>query len=381
MRNKLKFITTLILFFLVSTSTQAVELYSFFNKQCKETIGYLISEQDDTYHILSVDGSLANLHVDDFKGVLIYNVINPPLRTLSLGKEYIDKIVTLSIQSEGKIDTFSGFPIQFIEDLVLFLGIDGSVRVHKIDSILKIRPFKGKKVALSKKNFNLSIRSAGYMQSCQNSGRKGLLRPNRILIDKIKIYQFLSNYKVGYEGFKSFQERTYLYARPIIYNQETKFGLISQNRIEKSSFTEFPFIEWYSGKPFRVQSLTQMGSIFNEYGADLDPILGLKAEVKAHFFHSAFVGNLESMYAGNPLFIRGKVSEDHTKVSYTDSGFNYMALVGGDFGAHSFSIILYYPIYVFGSGSEVREVLSTSNSYALRYMYTNKFLRFYGLHP
>ena len=373
-RDLKRIVVFVILFFLFVAPVGAIELYSFFDNQCKEVIGYLVSEREDVYTILSVDGKFINLHRDDLKGILVYHVINPPLQGIEDHKGGLDKILTLSVQNEGKLDTFSGFPIQFIEDLVLFLSIDGSVRVHKIDSIIKIRPFGGRAISKLGKKVNLSIKSKGYLQAC-NSGRGGFLRPNRILIDQIKIYQFLSNYKIGYEAFKSFQERTYLYARPKLYTQETRFGLVRQDPIERSASTIFPFMEWSSGKPFRVQSLTQIGSIFNEYGADLDPLAGLKAEVKAHFFHSIFIGNLQALSAGSSLFFNGSLESGY----YVDSGLNYSAMVGGDLGPHSLSIAIYYPVYLFGSGEEIREVLAESSSYALRYMYTNKRFRFYGV--
>ena len=115
----------------LSINTEAVELYSFFNKQCRELTGYLISEKNNVYDILSVGGKIISLHRDDLKGVLVYNFVNPPLKKIKLKKNKLEKVITLSIQSEDELDVFSGFPLQFIEDLVVFLGIDGSVRVHK----------------------------------------------------------------------------------------------------------------------------------------------------------------------------------------------------------------------------------------------------------
>ena len=377
--KKLRFCIVLIFFSIFFINAEAVELYSFFNNQCKEITGYLVSEEDDIYDILSIDGEIASLHKDDFKGVLVYNFVNPPLKRIKLQKDKLENIITLSVQSEGKLDTFSGFPLQFIEDLIVFLGIDGSVRVHKLDSILRIRPFGGGRTKRFEKNVNLDIQSVGYMQSCVEAGRKGSIRPNRILVDKIKIQQFLSNYGRGYEGLKNFQERTYLYARPKIYTQKTRFGIVGQKPVEKSSVGNSPFIEWSSGRPFRVQSLNQIGAVFNEYGADLDPIMGFKTEIKAHFFHSIFIGNLEALSAGADFFNYQRLNSSITTTGYADSGINYSAMVGGDFGPHSLSVVLYYPVYVFESGKEFREILATSNSYALRYMYTNSFLRFYGV--
>ena len=181
------------------------------------------------------------------------------------------------------------------------------------------------------------------------------------------------------KDLKSFQERTYLYARPVIYNQKTKFGLVYQKASEKSSNADFfPFVEWSSGRPFRVQNFNQVGFVFNEYGSDLDPVLGFKTEIKAHFFHSVFVGNFEALSAGKHFFVKSRPLKTKAKKLFGDSGLNYSAMVGGDLGPHSLSVVLYYPVYVFGSGHEVREIMATNNSYALRYMYTNRFLRFYA---
>ena len=365
--------------------SEAVELYSFFDNQCKEVVGYLIAEEDDIYNILSVNGNILNLHKNDIKGILIYNFINPPLKDIKLDKSQLKIALTLSVANEDKLDVFSGFPVQFIEDLVFFLGLNGSIRVHKMDHILKVRPFNQSQIAQLKKKAHLDIQSVGYMQSCASSGQKGAIRPNRILIDRIKIHQFLSNYKAGYESFKSLQERTYLYARPKIYTQPTRFGILDQSPIETSSSAPlpFPFIEWSSGrKPFGVQGLTQIGNVFNEYGADLDPIVGIKLEVKAHFFHSIFVGNVEALPAGSSLFQQYRLlnfDEGEGGLQHTDSALNHMAMVGGDLGAHSLSIALYYPIYLFVAGGQVREVLASNSAYALRYMYTNKLFRFYSL--
>ena len=377
-RKSILYWSGLVLFLSIfSINAKAVELYSVFSNQCREVTGYLVSEKNNIYKMLSVNGHIVGLHKNKIKGVLIYNFVTPPLKKIKIKKRELDNLLTFSIESEGRLETFSGFPIQFIEDLIVFLETDGSTRVHKLDSILKIRPFRKKRIKKPKKKVNFGIQSKGYLQSCNQSGKQGFTRPNRILLDRIKIQQFLSNYKTGYESLKSFQERTYLYARPKIYNQKTKFGGISQKALEKSSpIMSLPFIEWSSGRPFRVQSLNQVGSIFNEYGADLDPITGVKAEVKAHFFHSAFIGNLEALPGGKSFFTVTR-REKHLHTSNIDSSFNYSAMVGGDFGSHSLSVGLYYPLFIFGSGERTREILATNNSYLLRYMYTNSFLRFY----
>ena len=153
--------------------------------------GYLVSERDNVYDILSVNGKNRPVcTITISMGVLVYNFLNPPLKKIRIKKNKLKNIITLFIQSEGRVDVFSGFPLQFIEDLIVFLGVDGSVRVHKMDSILKIRPFRGKKLKRSGKNIRLNIQSKGYMQSCVGAGREGYLRPNRILVDKIKIQQF-----------------------------------------------------------------------------------------------------------------------------------------------------------------------------------------------
>lgn len=372
---------TTVLLLLYSVTTEAVELYSVFDNQCQEFSGYIIAERNNVYDFLSVQGKVTSIHKDEIKGLLAYNFVTPPLSKVSIKNQKLDTIKTLTVENESKVGVFSGFPVQFIEDLVVFLGLDGSVRVHKLDQILKIRPFKEVLKNTPPKSISFDIQSSGYVQSCEKTGREGKVKPNRILIDRLKIQQFLSTYKTGYSDLRSFEERTYLYARPNLYTQKTRFGLVSQKQVEDSgSKNALPFIEWSTGRPYRVQSLNRFGLVFDEYGADLDPFLGFKTELKAHFFHAVFTGNLNAIAAGsNYLIDNADISTDSPFLNSNtlDSAINYSALVGGDFGPHSFSVALYYPIYVLGSGDEYREVLATSNSYMFRYMHTTDIFRFY----
>lgn len=252
----------------IANTALAVELYSIFDKKCKEFTGYIIAENNDVYEVLSTHGQIQSFHKNNIKGILTYNFVSPPLTNINIPKSKTHLIKNLSIDNESKIETFSGFPVQFIEDLIVFLGLDGNIRVHKLDNVLKIRPINSplKNNKLTDKNF--SIQSAGYIQSCGDKGQTGSSRPNRILIDKIKIQQFLSTYKTGYENLQSFEERTYLYSRPQIYKQKTRFGLISQKPQEPSAVkNSLPFVEWSSGRPYRVQSYNRIGVVFDEYGA------------------------------------------------------------------------------------------------------------------
>ena len=73
------FLFSLTIFSVFSINAKAVELYSFFDNQCREVIGYLVSERNNVYDILSFDGKIISLHKDNVKGVLVYNFVNPPL--------------------------------------------------------------------------------------------------------------------------------------------------------------------------------------------------------------------------------------------------------------------------------------------------------------
>lgn len=360
----------------------AVELYSIFDSKCSEKRGYIIRSTTDHFELLTIDGKNIVLKNKDLRGVLVYNFVNPPLGKIRKNQRNLRSVKSISVSDGEIINTFLGYPIQFIEELVVFLGVDGKVRVHNLDNVLKIRPYKeGKFPAKHTSSPTLNVLSKDYVQSCPGKGTSGKVRPNRILVDRIKIQQFLRNYSRGYEALTSFEERTYLYARPKIYNQKTMFGLnFIGDEVEQSSATLLgldgvPFITWSSGRPYRVQSLIELGNIYNEYGADLDPIIGFKSEVKAHFFHAVFIGNFMGIEAGTSFFIKNE--PDLISNSTYDSGLNYSILLGGDLGKHSISAGLYYPVFFIKIGDEVREVLSTKTSYAIRYMYTSKLARFY----
>jgi|GEM_PF-6220345 len=387
MNFALKIYILIKLFFSFSVA-EAVEMYSVFDKSCNEHQGYFIGSDESNYSFLTVKGAYKQFEESDIKGVLVYNFVSPPISQIKVNKATTSKLKVLTVSNEGEVNSFSGFPIQFIEDLVVFLGSDGAVRVYKLDRVQKIRPAQALKAKLKKSVAKLDIKSSGYIQSCLKSGKNGNIRPNRILVDAIKIKQFLKSYRVGYDDLESFQERTYLYARPKLFTQKTRFGIISQDAVEQSSgnlnLDVLPFFEWSSGKFYGVQGHTQLIGVFDEFGADLDPFLGFRTEVKAHFFHASFTGNLAGLAAGTEHYLSrdpfsGSEIDKTVSEDFIDTALNYSAFVGGDYGPHSFSVGLYYPVEIVKTGAEVRELLSTSSSYAFRYMHTGKSLRLYAV--
>ena len=392
----IKFPIVFIFFVMAYSSTSsAIEYYLFFDNQCNISNGLIVNADQNHTTLLTRNGELTKFENKNIKGILVYNFISSPIkkyRANALNSNYLKQVILID---KNKEKNFSGFPVQFIEDLVVFVDTQGETHVQSYDGIYKIRPSRKNIKPSKSKNKSVSLQSSGYIQSCE-SKTNGLssegTKPNRILADQIKINNFLDNLIRGYDDLNSFQEKTYVYARPVIFNQKTRLNLnFGSKAIEQSSHLVdtdfFPSLEWSSGSPYRVQSHINIGSDYVEYSENIDPMLAIRSELKAHFFHATFIGNLDAMEAGKRHFVKKHGLDFYDPVNpgnssrlseeLFDTTFNYMILTGFDYSKFSLSFGLYYPLYLFLSKDKVSEVLSTDNGFLARFMYTTNKLRFH----
>ena len=189
----------------------------------------------------------------------------------------------------------------------------------------------------------------------------------------------MQDLEANFRDLESFQERTYLYAKPYLYDRDNRFGFIYYpNRLERTA--DLPiFIQWTTGSPYRFQSSTVIGTATNEFSPNAEPFAQIRSDLKAHVFHALFVGNLVALSEGSSLYASHGFDSDSVVKDWgaTESqiGLNYMALIGGDYGPFSLSMGSFFPSVGIRSGFVYREILSSHISYALRAMMTTKSWR------
>ena len=365
----------------LSAQAFAFEAYTFVDEKCESHSGFVTNVDEGVLDLLALDGSSVALDVSTIKSILIFNFVSNPIAKIRLEAPSVRDLREVTVK-EG--EPFLGWPVRFMDSLVTIYDLRGKIHVYELESILKVRPAKnvGSETATeSSVTPTLDLTAAG--QSCPKfltDRGSNATRPTRVLTDEIKVRQFIEDFGRGFRALESFEERTYLYAKPFLYDPDDRFG-----------FSYFPgghertpdipiYFQWSTGKPYRFQSFTVLGVAVNEFSPNSEPFVQIRSDLKAHVFHALFTGNLANMSVGSSVYTTLGLFRAETYKDYGDIeslvSFNYMALLGGDYGPYSVSVGSFFPVVGMRNDIHPRELLSSSLSYAARFMYTKKTFRF-----
>lgn len=369
-------ILLLILFLLAGEWSRAVEVQGFLTHDCRRHSGLIVYVTDDQVELVDLHGNLESLARDSIDTVYVFNVIENPIEKFRLDERALKRLKAIYLEDSKDARTLA-FPVRYIEDLIIFYSLTGQTHVHTFADIYKLRPppvaVLGEHVPKSFKamNFEMIDQSA---QCGTSETSAATVKPTRLLADKISISEFLHSFQNGYEALESFQERTYLYAKPFIFERSPRLGLVFQGEREEPGIPLPLYFQWSTGEAYRFQSESAVGLKRHEVTPNAEPVFSLRSDVKSHIFHGLFVGNVAGIPAGNSIFLQNdfmKMTSDLT----VQPSFNYLAMMGGDFGPYSLSVGFFYPTFGIKVGNEYREILGSTVSYAVRVMYTLAHLR------
>lgn len=366
---------------LCASRAEAFEIYRFVGADCKQSTGVIVDVDDAKIHLLSVEGQYRSVTRADISYVLVYNTVTNPIGSITLGTEL--KVLLRDVYI-GTIEkpTLTGWPIQFIEDLVVFFDIEGKQNLIDQDKLLAIRAPEGKlapvvKVANSKPQ---AFSFGTNLPQCPEKVDAGAVQPTRMLSDKIRITEFLGRYDVGFTKLKRFQNRTRFYARPYLFEQKSRisFTFTEERFTEELPVSMLPLaFQWASGKAFSHQGGSTVGFKPIRLLPNVEPVFGASTDLKIHFFNASLAGNLFSLPAGKTFMTANKaffadhfqkLAEDDVRV-YTH--FNYLALSGIDYGPYSVAAGVFYPIFGIYADGYFRELLASQSSLMMKLQYMN----------
>lgn len=395
---------------------EALELQGVITNKCRSVVGLPINVSGDTLTLMNLDGKAEEISRDSIDSVAIYNVIENPFSAMSIDTRALSHLKELYLDDNNKPDSMV-FAVRFIEDLVIFTSLDGQTHVHSMKDIDRLRPANTKNLGVHRLNNSKRLKfmvtdssercpglggttgasldqteenrevAAAPKRSANKVGKKAdittdagdpneAVRPTRILADKISIAELYDSFAKGYENLDSFQERTYLYAKPFLYPRSSRLGLVLASNREEAGINFPLYFQWSSGEAYRFQSFNVFGGKPNEFLPNAESVFAIRSDVKSHIFHGLFVGNIAGMPAGESLFLSKGTSTDTLKDQVTvQPSFNYLAMMGGDYGPYSLSVGFYFPTFGLKVGTQQREILGSSLTYAVRAMYTNRKIR------
>lgn len=357
-----------------------VEVYRVYNQDCSESTGIIIDVDEETVKIINLAGDVQIVAKSGIKSILVYKVITNPLKEIKfseLNKNYVKEVSF--IKSDEK--PLTGLLIQKLENLVFIFDITGKYHVMELAQLGKIVNYASSSKSIEFPYYKKTEFNSGDYVFCgqtSSSNSEGV-SPSRLLVDRIKIEDFLSSLEDGFHQLKTFEERTFYYQRPFLFQKRSRLGLVSQVAVEQP-FNNFPFyVQWSTGEPYRVQSQTSLGGDRNFLSPSHENFFQVGSEVKNHFFHASFLGNLMALPAGNEFYTYLSLDPGVKDRSFFSSNLNYMALIGFDWNRFSFSFGNYYPLYLIKYKSTFqREILSSSVTpvFRLRYISNDMKLSF-----
>lgn len=375
LRNTLFVVLTMIAFFIDLSTSRAADLYSMVTNDCQIHSGLILGVNETSVQLLYQDGELKEVTKSKVKAILIYKASQKPVRNLKTNEKLNSLMKDVYLADQAK-SVITGWPIGFIENLVVFFDIDGKTHLIDLNQIHKFRSSQWSQqttLLANKTTDNPILGDLPITCSLPTEIKKGILA-SQVLVDLIKIEELFSSLENGFEQIRSFEERTYFYAKPYLFDKRARMGFINIESVDQG-FQNFPlYFQSSSGEPYRFQNFWKMGGgIFPESPSVSNPF-SYYTEAKSHLFHGVFLGNLGSLSAGSPYYstLGDLLIKKLNEKVIISSSYNYMALMGIDYESWSFSFGTYYPIFLINVKKEFREVLASNVSPIFRLRYMNQ---------
>lgn len=353
-----------------------MELQGLLLKNCQRKLGLIVRVDEGLVDIINLDGRTETIEQSSIETVYIFDVIENPFATFHIDEKSLGDLKGVYLENSAEPSVYA-FPVRFVEDLLIFYSLDGKTHVHTLNDIYRLRPappnLLGPHPTKSSKSFQFLFSDSS--SKCPWDSNKPGVSPTRVLADQISITEYLHSLEQGYERLDSFEERTYLYARPYLFPKRSRLGLMFSGAREEPGLNLPLFFQWSSGESYRFQSYNVVGLKSHEFTPNTEPVFSVRSDVKSHLFHASFIGNVVGLPAGNSIFLRQdfmKLDDDFS----VQPSFNYIAMMGGDYGPYSVSVGFYYPTFGFRVDQERREILASSLSYLFEFMYTTSHWKF-----
>ncbi|MDH5753441.1 MAG: hypothetical protein OEZ59_13605, partial [Deltaproteobacteria bacterium] len=285
---------------------------------------------------------------------------------------------------------YIGWPIRFENGSIVFFDLDGKTHIEDIDNISRIRKAENlppkKEIPSAKKMQFVTEPIASECRLVPTAGGPAIY-PTRIIGEKIKIGKFLAAFQNGFRDLEKFRARSMFYARPMMYDQQTKFALTLTGFVKymwpRELTPNFPFyFQWGSGSPYGPQGFMAIGAKPVEVLPNVEPLFNLRSDVKSSFFTATFVGNPMGISAGKDFIISNRFNYAEFFAGLGEQSvrvlphFNHLALTGVEYASYSFSGGYYYPLTGVYANGLFREVLSPRAVPIYRAMYITEESRF-----
>ena len=371
----------LLLLLWITPKLHGIELYSILQNNCQFKTGLIIGVDEQKIYMLDTHGGFSDLSRSGIEQILVYNTLDNPFDQIQLVSDLQSFARFVTVQGVEET-SFSGWPIRFVENLIVFFDTEG--KTHLVDVEL-IQGFKRAETLTgeTKKIKQFKRYQFGFgnnLPECTRSPKAGfdLVQPTRMISDQIKISKFLQVYQKGFTKLGRFQKRTSFYARPYLYEKKTKVGIVVDREDYQEELPQLMPLnfQWPTGSNYGPQGILNLGLYVNELLPNVEPVFGLKFSGKYHFLSVFFAGNPWAFSYGADYIVEGRMRFQNFFKKRDPTGnlvfpqYNQIALTGFEWGPYSILGGYYYPIIGLQGNGFFRELLAEQSIPIASFKYT-----------
>lgn len=376
-----KMLMILLIFLSLSPAIKALELYSVIRRECSSGTGLIIHVDDTFIYMLSLGGELVKTPKQGIQHILVYNTLENPFSKLDLSGPLSRYAREVKVKAKGDA-IFIGWPIRFLEDLIVFFDLQGKTHLVDIELIQKfdIPEIMMQGLVSLPHNTSYTFGFGNNLPQCsEKTGIEGeMIQPTRMISDQIAISKFIHVYQKGFTHLDRFQKRTSFYARPYVYDKKTTVGIIVDREDFKEELPQMlPLnFQWPTGSNYGPQGILKLGQTANLLLPNVEPVFGVMFSGKYHFLSVSFAGNPMAFSFGsdyiieNRLYFKDFFSKRDPDEIFVFPQYNQVAMTGFEWGPYSVSGGFYYPIIGMQANGLFREVLSDKSMPIAGFQYT-----------
>jgi len=292
---------------------------------------------------------------------------------------------------EASNGEFAGWPIKFIDDLIVFYDLQGRIHTFHRDEIVDLKLHNNEAILdLQGRETSNSptIEYGDYLSRCFRTQVKAthVVYPSRVILEQANIDDFLSGYESAYTQLEWHRERMAFYSRPKLFQDILEVGLRSYSENEEVLAADIPiYLLWSGGDPYHHQTRVALGMHSSDLVPNIQAESAISTDYKFHIFTASISLNRLASRGGEGYYVNKLINS--TKGSPTLS--NHEALAVNSYnnasvmgvGGFSFSVGSLFPVngIWLKKHQEFREILSPLPSALYRIQYIGQNHEFWAV--
>lgn len=361
------FFSLLLLFF--APKAKAVDIYALYTSACQRSIGIILNVDDRYIRILDQNGKIKEIERFEVIYLTSYPMDLIPINEIKNPElAPITRIKTL--QGPNIVTLVEGWPIDFSEDRISFLTIEGGETVVQRSSIWQIEKVNSTQSISFKNSKQGKLRFAHpyAFQDCpisyigQGDAVKRDVYPQLLMNDPLQLKKEFDRLAQGYRVMEDYENDQQFYPRPEIYKNITSLGVwhsfnsrYGESEVRSNNFSPILIDELSSG-PFGYQQIFLTGAMPALYSIHEEIQTQAYYRMKADYFHFSAMVDPNLILVGNKYQWSEK-DMDQGELRAVESGFMEF---GFDYGSMSIEFVILGNVEV-GARSQDRFAENSGN--------------------